>query len=163
MPSEIAWKRRGLDSLKKMKSCRIKDIFIICRSNFLKRYSETGKIYTFFVTIILHKNRTRWRWIFEVYVLVLLRDFWNTLWRIAWNIMVEPLHLILPIVFCICVMIQTIFKNLYMTFPTYHLKTTIKCWKNMFGIHIVQLLKSWKESVNWKFAVINITGYLSIK
>ena len=35
-----------------MESYRIKDIFIICRSNCLKRYSETRKIYTFFVTSV---------------------------------------------------------------------------------------------------------------
>ena len=85
--------------------------------------------------------------IFEVYVLIILRDFWNTLLWIAWNIMVALLHVVIPIVFGVCVMIQPIFKNSYITFLASHSKTTIKFRKNVWNAHspVSQIVKRISE------------------
>ena len=85
--------------------------------------------------------------IFEGYILIILRDFWNTLLWIAWNIMVALLHVVIPIVFGVCAMIQPIFKNSYITFLASHSKITIKFRKNVLNAHspVSQIVKKISE------------------
>lgn len=111
MPSEFAGQPRWLDELKRQKARELRSFLLYVGPVVLKGLLRPEKYTHFFSllasTRIILDEDSNIPSVYSGYV----NDVSITLKRIAWNIMVAPLHLIILVIFWICVTILRVFDN----------------------------------------------------